>query len=447
MRSLQTRLSTGLIIILVVLLGLVLAVGGYSLHHLAEDFVATRLEHDMDALLAALSFDESARPRLRQDRLNSIFRQPYSGHYYKLRSGDFQLRSRSLWDTDLVIPATTRYAVTRYFTRGPEGQHLLVLARSFEVQDREVMIAVTEDFTALAAGLHQMMVRFIMISLLLLAALVLIQRVIVRQGLKPLEETRRDILRLAGGEVRQLNEAVPLEVHPLVREINHLIAIMERRLQRSRHALGNLAHALKTPLTVLTQLAEHPRVKQQGDLYGELGHQTRQIRLLMERELKRARIAGAATPGQRIVLAEEIADLTDTLKKIYRDKLLAIESRIPPDSLFPGDRDDLLELLGNLLDNACKWASGKVRLTVEEKTGWLWLIIEDDGPGCPPSQLALLTQRGVRIDESRSGHGLGLAIVTDIVEQYGGHMSLDRSSALGGLQVLVEVPQYRSAGD
>lgn len=440
MRSLQTQLSTGLIIALIVVMSLLLAIGGYSLHHLTEEFVATRLEHDMDALLVALSFDQAGHPVLDLDRLNPIFNQPYSGHYYKLKVDAYGFRSRSLWDTDMVVPPTTAASATRRFVRGPQDQQLLLLARAFRVQDTNVVLAVSEDFTPLARGLRRIMLSGVIVTLILLALLILLQRLIVLRGLKPFETTRRDILRLAQGEIHQLATDVPVEVQPLVAEINRLIQLMSQRLQRSRHALGNLAHSLKAPLTILVQLAEDPEVKHQGRLCGELGRQTQRICLLVDRELKRARIAGVATPGQRVILNEEIASLVDTLRKIYRDKGIVIECRIPSHSLFPGDRDDLLELLGNLLDNACQWAARSVRLTVTAAPRQLCFRIEDDGPGCAPDQLALLTQRGVRVDESRRGHGLGLAIVTDIVEQYGGHLTLGGSEALGGFLVEVRIP-------
>jgi signal transduction histidine kinase len=272
----------------------------------------------------------------------------------------------------------------------------------------------------------------------------LLQRMILQRGLRPLDDTRQDILRLAQGEIRQLNTNIPTEIKPLVGEINRLVHVMTQRLQRSRRALGNLAHALKTPLTILLQLAEHPKVKHQDALCGELGRQTRRIRLLIDRELKRARIAGAAAPGQRVILENEIRDLVDTLKKIYRDKDLGIQCQIPAGSFFTGDRDDLLELLGNLLDNACQWAAHRIRLTVANNAEGLNLRVEDDGPGCPPERLDLLTQRGVRIDESYGGHGLGLAIVADILEHYEGCLHLGRSPDLGGFLAQVEIPNLNA---
>lgn len=440
MRSLQTQLSIGLIIVLVALIGILLVISTYSLRHLAEEFVATRLEHDMDGLLVALEFDKVGRPILRPGRLNPIFHRPYSGHYYKIMVGSYERRSRSLWDADLAIPASAADEATRHMVQGPQDQKLLVLARTFRVQNQDVFIAVSEDFSPLEKGLQRIMIGCLVVAALLLGGLMLLQRMIVQRGLKPLDDTRHDILRLAQGEIRQLNTDIPAEIQPLVGEINRLVHVMIQRLQRSRRALGNLAHALKTPLTILLQLAEHPKVKHQDALCGELGRQTRRIRLLIDRELKRARIAGAAAPGQRVILENEIKDLVDTLKKIYRDKALSIQCQIPGGSFFTGDRDDLLELLGNLLDNACQWAAHRIRLTVADNAEGLSLRIEDDGPGCPPKQRDLLTQRGVRIDESHGGHGLGLAIVADILEHYEGRLHLGHSSDLGGFLAQVDIP-------
>jgi len=440
MRSLQTQLAVGLGLALAVLVVLLLGIGSYSLWQLAEVFVAARLEHDMENLAAALHFDRAGRPLLDAQRINPVFRQPYSGHYYKIRVDTLELRSRSLWDADLVMPPVTGNRVTRRFASGPRQQQLLVVARQFRIQDRPVAIAVTEDFSDLAAGLRRLTLWLALTALLLLGGLIIVQRLLIRRGLRPLETARQDIIRLGRGEIQHLSGPSPREMQPLVEEINRLIVVMEQRLQRSRHALGNLAHALKTPLTILSHLAAQPRVKAQGELCGDLERQTRQIQLLIERELKRARIAGAAAPGQRVVLAGEVDDLIATLRKIHRAKALAIQCRIPTDLAFPGDRDDLLELLGNLLDNACRWAAGTVRLTVTVTAGWQWLTVEDDGPGCAPAELERLTRRGIRIDESQAGHGLGLAIVTAIVEQYDGRIRLGRSAELRGFQVEVALP-------
>ena len=441
MSSLQARLSAGLIVALAALTILAVAIGGYSLRQMAENFVAARLEHDLEAVLAALSFDADGQPQLAVDRIGANFHQPYSGHYYQIETASGELCSRSLWDTDLTLPPLAVGRITRAFITGPQEQRLLLVGRAFRVQNQPVAIAVTEDFTPVNAGLRRLLLQFILIASLLFGALLLLQRLIVRRGLAPLEQVRRELPRLARGEIPQLSLEAPAEVRPLVAELNRLLELLNQRQRRSRHALGNLAHALKTPLTALTQLAEQPPPP--GDATGwwrDLRQQLHHIRTLTERELKRARIAGGGAPGQRVLLDQEVADLIATLRRIHRDRELAIEARIPPGSGFVGDRDDLLELLGNLLDNACQWAETRVWLTAGADAVNFWLRIEDDGPGCPPDQLDELRQRGTRIDESRAGHGLGLAIASDIVAQYGGSLRLGRSKALGGFLAEAALP-------
>ena len=441
MTSLQARLSTGLILTLALLTLLAVVIGGYSLRQMAENFVAARLEHDLETVLAALSFDASGQPQLTTDRIGANFHQPYSGHYYQIQTAGGELHSRSLWDAELALPPLAADHATRAFITGPQEQRLLLVGRAFQIQGQPAAIAVTEDFSPINAGLRRLLLEFIAVAGVLFGALLGLQRLIVRRGLAPLEQIRRELPRLARGEIPQLSLDAPAEVQPLVAELNRLLDLLNQRQRRSRHALGNLAHALKTPLTALTQLAEQPPPP--GDATGwwrDLRQQLQHIRALTERELKRARIAGGGAPGQRVLLDREVADLIATLRRIHRDREIAIETRIPPGSGFAGDRDDLLELLGNLLDNACQWAETEVRLTAGANAAHLWLRVEDDGPGCPPDQLEALRQRGTRIDESRAGHGLGLAIASDIVAQYGGTLRLGHSEKLGGFLAEAMLP-------
>ena len=441
MTSLQARLSTGLVVVIALLTVLAVAMGGYSLRQLAEDFVASRVEHDLETLLAALEFDAAGHPQLAADRISATFRQPYSGHYYRIESAGVELCSRSLWDAELPLPPFATNRFSRTFAAGPQGQHLLVVSRAFQVQGQAVTLLVTEDFSPVIAGLRRLLLQFGLIALIGFGGLLLIQRLIVRRGLAPLEQVRGELVRLGRGEIPHLSVTVPDEVRPLVAELNRLLELLGQRQQRARHALGNLAHALKTPLTALIQRVEQPLSADTADTgWQDLRQHIQQIRTLIEREMKRARIVGGGSPGQRVLLNQEVADLMATLRLIHRGRDLHLAAQIPPDSRFAGDRDDLLELLGNLLNNACEWAVTTVRLTVEAEREWLRLRVEDDGPGCPPAQLELLRQRGTRIDESRAGYGLGLAIAGDIVSQYGGALRLGFSADLGGFLAEVTIP-------
>jgi len=219
---------------------------------------------------------------------------------------------------------------------------------------------------------------------------------------------------------------------------------MRRRLLRSRQALGNLAHALKTPLTLLTHQAGHESIRAQPDLQREITAQLQAINRLIERELKRARLSGAALPGQRFDFSAEIPPLVATLASLYREKRIDIATRLPDKAVLSADREDMLELLGNLLDNACKWGKHKVLIEAECAPGNVAIRVHDDGPGCPKENLAWLAQRGARLDESAPGHGLGLAIALDIAADYGGRISFGRSGILGGFLVIVDLKSVPS---
>jgi len=261
---------------------------------------------------------------------------------------------------------------------------------------------------------------------------------IVRRSLRSLSIIKKELQALSTGEIKSLSKQVPSEIHPLVDEVNHLLLQLGKQLKRSRNSTGNLAHSLKHPLNLLIQLAESEGSKLPQAIRDELRINTQQIHQLMESELKRARLVGSGVPGQRFSPQNELPGLIDVLERVYHDKTLNIECNIMPELEFSADRNDMLELFGNLLDNACKWSSGHVRCNIFYDNS-LIIQIEDDGPGCDDQQLSTLTQRGVRVDEATTGAGLGLAIVKDIVELYLGEINFSRSE-LGGLCVLVSLP-------
>lgn len=443
MRSLQARLTAGLIVSLVLLFLLQWWIVGAAIRSLTESYVVSRLRHDTENILAALLISETASPSLDPERIDPVYKRVFSGHYYQIRLGEAELRSRSLWDQALSIPPVAPGDQTTLHATGPQGQPLLLSVSGFKKRDREVAIAVAEDLSAVEADFRRFQLFYGLVSVAILGILILAQRRLIVAGLTPLEETRREVLSLERGEIDRLREEVPSEVQPLIREINRLLEAMHQRLQRSRNALGNVAHALKGPLTLLMQLAVREEIKRWPALQKELREQTETIRHLLERELKRARLAGRVQPGKPLALGEEIRHLVDALKRIYHEKSLEIEWTVPTEQVVIGDREDVLELLGNLLDNACKWGRRKVILLLEHGTDGVLISIEDDGPGCPPEALQRLSDRGVRIDESAVGHGLGLAIVKEIVTQYSGEIGFGRSERLGGFLVRVKLPPFR----
>jgi len=205
-----------------------------------------------------------------------------------------------------------------------------------------------------------------------------------------------------------------------------------------RHAAGNLSHALKTPLAIVGQAADEAAERGDTALATTLRTQLDTMQATIERELGRARLAGSGAMGEGFDARKQLDSLAEALRRLHRERDIVIEI-VAPERRFAVDREDMLELFGNLLDNACKWAHERVRLTIDDAdgspSGGLRFRIEDDGPGVPAALLGQLGSAGLRIDESRPGHGIGLAIVADIVAQYGGSIRYGRSDSLGGLCV------------
>lgn len=267
-----------------------------------------------------------------------------------------------------------------------------------------------------------------------IVAVLVVQGVVIRRVFRRLDRIRAELQALEAGQISKLDEAVPAEIHPVVTEFNHLLSLMQERLERSRNSLGNLAHALKGPLNLLVQyLDQEPDASnnQQARLQAE------RIRQLTERELKRARLAGQGNTTQRFDPRVELPVLVDVLARIHHKSPRCITLDIASDITRFGDREDMLELVGNLLDNACKWATGQVRCQLASVAGHVQIVVEDDGAGRTATELQQMAERGVRLDESVEGHGLGLAICKDIVKLYGGTLAFGRSAALGGLRVSV----------
>ena len=444
LKSIQTRLNSGFILVSMVAIVVLWLANSWYLRQTAYEFVSARLSSDAYTILRAVEMDESGGWRVNSDMIDPVYLQPMSGHYFQVRVEDKWLYSRSLWDE--MIPTNGGEDIGQEYVRlVHKAKHpWLVLDQTFMKEGLKVQLVLAEDVQRIDKSLRKQGWAVAASGLVFLIILLVVQVVIIRRGLRSLVSVRGDISRLKQGEVRQLSPVNTTEVDPLVTEINYLVQAMELRLQRSRNAVGNLAHAAKTPLTVLDRQIEALKIRD-PDHAADMQEQSVRLRDLMHRELTRARIAGAALPGQRIYMLPEMDKLLRTLKAIYRDKALNIEQNVSDKIYFPGERDDLMELLGNLMDNASKWAHSAVSITAETDDDCLTMIIEDDGPGIAEDQIERLLTRGERLDESTDGHGLGMSIVTDIVRQYAGKLSLGRSERLNGLKVMIMLPLHTKA--
>lgn len=436
MRSIQRRLSLGLITVMLVV-GLVLAQTSLWLFEVGlQRYLEAGLQEDSESLLLALVRGPQGL-QLDERRLSPAYQRPFSGHYFRIDFADVHWRSRSLWDQEL--PQLQRAGLQSDLQLGPEGQQLLVLRSDYKRLGQSISISVAQDYTPVRESFQRMRQVGLGLGLAGLLLILLLQRITVRRALRPLETAREQIAQLQQGQRSQLDAQVPVELEPLVAQINHLLAHTEDSLNRSRNALGNLGHALKTPLAVLLSLASGPKLEGHPEVRRVLLEQLQQVQRRLNRELNRARLAGDALPGVLFECDAELPGLLATLNMIHGEHL-DLSYQAPPGLRLPWDREDLLELLGNLLDNACKWADAQVRLSVEERPQGFCLRVEDDGPGIPEARRNEVFSRGARLDEQTDGHGLGLGIVRDIVDACGGTLSLG-DSEWGGLRVEVELPK------
>jgi signal transduction histidine kinase len=438
-RSLRTRLAIGLgasLGLLFLLLGISLTL---RFHATVEAYVLSRLDHDAESLLVELSFDAQGAPELSTYPAGGLFQRAYSGHYFRIESAAGVLRSRSLWHHDLPAPHLEPGERIALHITGPEDEPLLLRVAGFRKTGRNVTIAVAEDLSQIDAEIVRWQRHFALLTSAFLLALVVFVIALLWHGFRPLKRVRSEIRALERGERAGLSETVPVEIGPLVQEVNRLVWLLGERLDRSRKALGDLAHALKGPLTLLGRLADDPRLADRPAVAHELRDRVEGIRTRIERELKRSRLVGPAQPGRVFCPAEELPPLIATLGAVHRNKALDVDTRISTRGRYAADREDMVELLGNLLDNAWKWAAGRIRVTVAGAAE-LRISVEDDGPGVPDSELHRLVRRGERLDEAIAGHGLGLAIVHDIARAYGGRLEFGRSPGLGGLRIHVVLP-------
>ncbi|MBI5637249.1 MAG: ATP-binding protein [Nitrospinae bacterium] len=434
--SLQRRITIGLAVSLAVIFSAQLWVASRSARRVVESSIAQNLGHETENLLAALARQPDGALALKPDAETPIYRRVYSGHYFAIHHGGGVIRSRSLWDEEFPALADGIRRVA-----GPKGQTLLASTASFNRAGQRVTITVAEDVTAIDAEIAAFRNRYALVAAGTLVLLLAAQMLIVRLALKPLERARMDAVRMERGETEMMETDVPAELTPFITQLNRLADITRKRLARSRNALGDLAHALKTPLAAIMQATEHEKVKGDEELYLLLNQSADKMARLMDKELRKARLAGGYLPGKGFDTARDIPPLLKTLELMHRGKAVRVDARYPDTHLAGFDSADMMELLGTLLDNAFKWAKGRVSLAMTLDDG-LAITIEDDGPGCPPEKMELISGRGVRLDESVPGHGLGLAIARDIVESYNGRIGFS-AAPLGGLRVSITFPSRR----
>ncbi len=383
----------------------------------------------------------------------------YSGRYWELAEPMAGNRlkpvaqSHSLFDSHLDAPpdviaranARPGKAVT-YETRGPQGEPLRARAQEVllpdvnadgSVRSRPVVFLAGEDRTSVNRDITNFVAATSAMFMVLAAGLVTAVVVQVRVGLRPLFNLRDEVAAVRRGKSQRVAGTYPSELTPLAEELNALVEHNQQTVERQRTHVGNLAHALKTPLSVMvTEAGQRP-----GPLAEVVTRQADAMQKQVDHHLRRAR-AAARTQGQgeRTSVAEVLDELSRTLGRIYRDKI-AIDWDADEDLYFLGERQDLLEIAGNAMENACKFGRSKVRVRADEAgPSRFRLRVEDDGPGLPPDRRDEVLKRGARLDESAPGSGLGLSIVDELARAYDGGLTLG-DSPLGGLRLEADLPR------
>ena len=262
----------------------------------------------------------------------------------------------------------------------------------------------------------------------------------VQKGLSPLQQLRDRLAAVHAGREARVGGTYPNEVQPLVDDVNALLEYREEAIRRAIAKAGDLAHGLKTPLAVLAHEAERARRAGHADVANAISEQVDRMRRQMDYHLAHARAAAAgAAPGARCPVADSVTALVRTMQRLHHARGLTIDARISDAHTAAVQREDLDEMLGNLVDNACKWAKTRVAIESSARDGRVLIVVDDDGPGIPDEMRIAVLQRGVRADEAAPGSGFGLAIVRDLADLYKGGITLDRSP-LGGLRTQLELP-------
>jgi signal transduction histidine kinase len=448
--SLSSRLILSSLVVSVVLL----AATGFLLASLftaaLERNFDQRLRSVLDGLLANIEVTADGAPRLSSAIVDPRFGLPLSGWYWQVvpvdkARGTADLASNSLLEQRLAVPADlrTRDGVQAFYVKDTLGVTLRAIEQVFTLPGGTTAysVLVAGNYDELSAEVRTFNSALVSSLVLLALGLALAVFVQVRFGLRPLRAMQANLLAIRQGEATELRGEYPAEIKPVAEELNLLIQSNAEIVERARTQVGNLAHALKTPLSVLTNEA----AAQDSPLASKVAEQAGLMRDHVNLYLDRARRAARAQGLGAVTEVKPVFEaLGRTLERINRDKGVTVAVDCPDGLKFRGERQDLEEMVGNLLDNACKWAATRVTVSARPEApvagrSQMAVAVEDDGPGLAPEQREAALKRGERLDETKPGSGLGLAIVRETAAMYNGSVQLE-TSALGGLRALLTLP-------
>lgn len=434
--SLNRRIILSASLVLLIFITLTAAALNRAFIESSETALRDKLTSQLYALLAAAEVSDSE-ILMPSNELDALLGLPSSGVYASIinQAGDTLWQSSSALGTTLPAPKWLQSGDKGFQQSRVDNQNYYSFAYGINWLEENDSLALTFNITTDLASFNQQLADYrntLWGWLSAMALLLLIsQTLILRWGLKPLRRVGDELNRIEAGEQQQIEHDYPSEIEQLTRNINQLLNHEREQKTRYRNALGDLAHSLKTPLAVLQS-----GLNADSKPDAAMQEQINRMNAIVEYQLQRAATAGSSSSAQSLDVKSVLQRMLDSLGKVYQDRAIELQINVDDQLRFKGDEGDLMELLGNLLDNAYKWARQRIEVSAEAQGKQLLLRVMDDGPGIPASQAETLLKRGMRADQSVAGHGIGLSIVGNIVDAYQGSLSIHRSP-LGGAEIRV----------
>ncbi len=429
----RLSLKTRLVLAATAWLSAMTLAAGVSIPGLVKNYLVDDLKRQMslsmDEIIANLDTNEQGELSLSAKISDPRYSRPYSGFYWSITDETQTIRSRSLWDK--VITQSDSKLNPRYL--GAREEKLVTISKSIYLPGSRdpVTILVGQEEAPIDKTLEQLTNQIWVILSLMVAGILVLVATQISWSLRPLGKMQKELKHLRSGERDLLDEHYPKEVAPLVTDLNALIFHYQELLERARNHAGNLSHALKTPLSVIRNELDHLSEQDRAKIEPSL----RQIQEYIDYHLSRARMAGSMNIlSVKSCPSERVDAISIAFDKVFAERDIALINEIDPDLKIAIEQTDLDEMLGNLLENAYKWSESLIRVhTNQSESGLVAIVIEDDGPGIPESKLKEVLKRGVRLDETTPGTGLGLNIVNEMAYSYRSELTLE-SSQLGGLK-------------
>lgn len=408
---------------------------GTLLERMSREFVKDRLKEEVSFLEHQIRDSDGAFDELKTgDYFQRVFHHAFVQH-----SESKTLISPDSWGP-LLSPLINSEKEGTIRVRNPEiaeaPSDIMAYRSSFIANDKSFVVIVAEDLGALKSSQAELHAWTAIASLLFISLLVCATWFGINLSMRSVTRLKTSLKKLQDGRVSRIDMSVPEEFHPLVEQLNQLLDSLDQRLERSRNALANLSHRVKTPIATVQQILGDTSRPLDSELRQQIAARLGDIDKQLEAEMRRSRFAGPQV-GKSSYPLKKARDLVWMMGRLYPAKSFELSSSLPQNSRWPIEEYDLSEILGIVLDNAGKWSHKEVELLLEQHGSTKRIAVTDDGPGVDEAELSKLGQRGLRLDQQTPGHGLGLAIVQDIVSRYGGEIVFSNGPS-GGLQVVME---------